>query len=414
MIRRRALTLLCAAAVALFILLTTFTSADDQPAPATAPSAAQIEPGELESRLSTRSLETELAFAHPRVESRGVWIPSNDLLGPRDALLAKLDAIRKANFNTVLVDVWFRGYTAYAGSAVAPMHPALNGEDVFATVLREAHARGLRVEPWFSYGFYAYFTPDAGKDRSVGPVLTAHPSLFSVDADGARRIHRSFGDYYSLCPANPQSHAILAKLMLEAVTKYPVDGLHLDRMRFADGSFCFCDYCRQHFASDAGYALEPFANDSPQHERWTQWKRMQTLAAVRHITSVIRAHRPALPITAYVVGPNEMDARGQSWDLWAQEGLVDAVAVSMYAADIRPAARKALERLSTPAARSRLICAISTSQIPTPIYAANVQVARQFSSLGQFTWYLDALDEADLAALKSGPYANRATDPLAR
>jgi uncharacterized lipoprotein YddW (UPF0748 family) len=140
---------------------------------------------------------------------------------------------------------------------------------------------------------------------------------------------------------------------------------------------------------------------------------MQTLSAVRHFTAVIRAHRPNLPITAYVVGPDEMDARGQSWDLWAQEGLVDAVAVSMYGADIRPAGQAALNRLSTPAARARLICAISADKIPTPIYAANVQVARQFSKLGQFTWYLGAIDDADLEALQSGPYAKPAKDPLA-
>lgn len=399
----------CCAALVVFVAVTAFTSAEFQPA--TAP--AEVEPGQAEVRVTHRSIEGEVRFTQPAVEARGVWVPSNDLLGPRDAMLRKFDQLKRANFNTVLIDAWFRGYTAYAGSAVAPLHPDLKGGDAFGAALAEAKLRGLRVEPWISYGFYAYFTPDATKDRSLGPVLSSHPELASIDARGNRSIHRAFGDYYSLCPANPRSHEVLGRLMVEVVAKYPVDGLHLDRIRFAEADHCFCNYCKAGFLKDAGLELKRFENGSDEHEKWTQWKRQQTLAAMRHFRRVVHAARPGLPITSYVVGPDEMDARGQSWDLWAREGLLDAVAVSMYGADIRPAAEKALARLGE-AGRSRLICALSADRIPTPIFAANVQVARQYAPLGQFTWYLGRLDEIDLEALHDGPYARPAKDPLAK
>jgi uncharacterized lipoprotein YddW (UPF0748 family) len=372
---------------------------------------AGLEPGEAEGRVKTRRLDPNLTFTHPAVEVRGAWVASNDLLGPRDVMLKKLDQLKAANFNTVLVDSWFRGYTAYPGSAIAPLYPGLKGEDAFGMAVEEAHKRGLRVEPWVSYGFYGYFTPDASTDKSMGAILDQHPELVSIDAQGRKSIHRAFGDFYSLCPANPKSHEILGRLMVEVVTKYPVDGLHLDRIRFADADFCYCDYCKQHFKHDTGIELRPFAKGSAEEKTWTEWKRQQTLAAVRHFEKVVHAARPGLPITAYVVGPDEMDARGQSWDLWAKEGLLDAVAVSMYGADIRPAAQKALARLGE-AGRSRLVCALSADGIATPVYAQNVQVARQFSRLGQFTWYLGKLDDADFQALKAGPYAEAAKDPL--
>jgi uncharacterized lipoprotein YddW (UPF0748 family) len=276
--------------------------------------------------------------------------------------------------------------------------------------IEEAHKRGLRAEPWVSYGFYAYHTPDASKDTSMGAVLTKHPELASIDSQGRKVIHRNVGDFYSLCAANPKSHGILGQLMVEIVTKYPVDGLHLDRIRFPEADFCYCDYCKSHFKADTGIELKPFAKGSDDAKKWLDWRRQQTLAAVRHFEKVVHAAKPGLPITAYVIPPDEMDSRGQSWDLWAKEGLLDAVAVSMYGADIRPAADQALARLGD--AKTRLICAISADGIATPVYAANVQVARQYSPLGQFTWFLGQLDDADFDALQAGPYSQPSEDPL--
>jgi uncharacterized lipoprotein YddW (UPF0748 family) len=292
------------------------------------------------------------------------------------------------------------------------MYPDLKGEDALKMIINEAHRRGLHVQPWVSYGFYAYFTPDASKDRSMGTILTKHSELASVDAQGRKAIHRTFGDFYSLCAANPKSHEILGQIMVEIVTKYPqIDGLHLDRIRFPEADFCYCDYCKEHFKADTGVELKPFENASGDWKKWTEWKRQQTLAAVKHFQKVVQAARPGLPLTAYVIPPDEMDARGQSWDLWAKQGVLDAIAVSMYGADIRPAAAKALQRLGEDG-RKRLICALSADGIPTNVYAANVQAAREVSPLGQYTWYLGKLDDTDFDALEHGPYAQPAADPL--
>ena len=375
---------------------------------------AGSEPGEAQGKVKSRKLDASLKFTHSPVEACGVWVTSNDLLGPRETLLKKFDRLKAANFNIVLIDAWFRGYTAYPDSKIAPLYPDFKGEDALGMAIEEAHRRGLHAQPWVSYGFYAYFTPDASKDRSMGAVLREHPDLVSIDAQGRKSIHRKFGDYYSLCAANPKSHEVLARLMVEIVTKYPsIDGLHLDRIRFPEADFCFCDYCKEHFKADTGIDLRPFEKGSDDETKWTQWKLQQTLAAVKYFEKVVHAARPGLPITAYVIPPDEMDARGQSWDLWTKQGVLDAVAVSMYGADIRPAARQALARLGD-AGRSRLICAISADQIPPPVYAANVQAAREISPLGQFTWYLGQLDDADFDALQSGPYSDPARDPLSK
>src|SRR5688500_18225355 len=200
------------------LILSRCTFAQPTPAPG-------LEPGQAEAANRERAIDPTLKWTHPRVEARGVWIASRDMTGPKNEILKKLDLVRDAGLNTALIDTWFRGYVAYPGSAVAPQFPDFNGDDVLAWMVDESHRRGLRAEAWMEYGFYSYFSADASKDPSMGAILDKHPDLLSVDDKGARFIHRSFGDYYSICPSNPKSHELLTAMCVEVVRKYPVDGL---------------------------------------------------------------------------------------------------------------------------------------------------------------------------------------------
>src|SRR3954469_7063649 len=92
--------------------------------------------------------------AGPAVELRGIWFVGQDLLKPRDEIVRMLDALASARFNTLFVDVWWRGYTLYPGSAIVPQMRALEGRDTVRFVLDEARHRGMQVHFWIGYGFY--------------------------------------------------------------------------------------------------------------------------------------------------------------------------------------------------------------------------------------------------------------------
>src|SRR5438874_12559399 len=105
------------------------------------------EPGAADARPATSKPSTRLAWTHPKVEARGVWIP-RDSMEPnakthetpqqaRERLSKSLDDLKSANFNILLVDGWFKGYTAYPGSKVAPQYPAFRDNDMFAFVMEE-------------------------------------------------------------------------------------------------------------------------------------------------------------------------------------------------------------------------------------------------------------------------------------
>ncbi len=380
-------------------------------APVNAQTTATLEPGQAEAATTqTRVVDVPTTWSSPATEARAVWVTGMELLAPREELLSRLDALADANFNAIFVDTWFRGYVIYPESALVSQYPpAVEHGDVLKWLIPEAKKRGLEVHNWPEYGFYAYHTMDASTDPSRGPLLDKHPELTATTAEGSTYLHNAtFGDFYSLCPANPKSHQLLADMYVEMMERYEFDGLNLDRLRFPSADYCHCDHCKETFTNDNGFALTAFDEGTTQAEVFLQWKREKLADGVETIVKAVRAARPDADITAYVVGPDEMNEKAQSWDLWVKRGLLDAIGVSMYGPDIRPAAEKAKKLLGEHS--NILVAAVNAGLPDTSFLLRNIGFAREFVPLGQFTWYAsDVMD--DLDELKAGPYAKPAKWP---
>lgn len=374
-----------------------------------------LEPGQAdtlaEETTAPAASSKARAWTHPAKEFRGIWFPGRDLLVSTESLVQKLDALVKANFNAVLPVAYFRGYVVYPDSKYLPQLPDARGGDPLRFFIDEAHKRGLQVHVWLEYGFYAYHTPDATKNPSKGPWLDAHPELQSVSSKGDRYIHNpAWGDFYSMCPSNPQCHELIANIAAEILERYPVEGINLDRIRYAGENFCYCDYCKEHFRKDTGMELVEFAKGSAGEKKFLEWKRQQLVKAVETIRKRVKSVRPDVVLTSYVVPPAEKDNKAQPWDLWAKHRLLDAIAVSMYGRNIVPDAEKAVEILGEN--KDVLLAAISC-EVPSNLYLDNVEKARPYAPLGHITWYAGQVDD-DLQGLMSGPYAKPALNPFAR
>jgi uncharacterized lipoprotein YddW (UPF0748 family) len=244
-----------------------------------------------------------------------------------------------------------RGAVIYPGSAILPQYEPVRTSDpeILPWLLEAIRSRGMRSEAWTEFGFYAYWTPDATKDSSKGAILDKHPELAALDREGKPLIHNpQWGDFYALCPANPKSQDILLDLYLETLGKYPFDGLHLDRVRFPDESFCHCGYCREHFEKDTGVALKIAAAadvSDAQKKTLDQWRKQQTCAFVERVSKAVRERFPNRQVTSAVVPPYMIDAKGQDWPVWVERHWVDSVSVMLYAEDITEALARIRERL---------------------------------------------------------------------
>jgi uncharacterized lipoprotein YddW (UPF0748 family) len=188
------------------------------------------------------------------------------------------------------------------------------------------------VQAWTEYGFGTYHTADAASDHSRGVILDKDPGLTAIDKDGKpyEKI-ADWGYFYHMCPANPVSHGILSDLMVEIVTKLPFDALNLDRVRFPEDTFCFCEHCRKQFLADTGYKLDPsIYSDGVRLAAWRKWRKARVTDFMALLKKKLAAARPGMPVTSAVWYDSELDKKGQDWPEWMRKGYLDFAVPMIY------------------------------------------------------------------------------------
>src|SRR6185436_12132737 len=170
-------------------------------------------------------------------ETRAVWVVRY-ALNTTGSVDRVVDVATQMNLNTLLVQVRGRG-DAYYLSEVAPRGEDLGSKprdyDPFARILDRAHAQGLEVQAWIN----VYLVWSAGRlPRSPLHVVNAHPSWIAVRADGQKLVEMVPEEFQEekiegmyLAPGNPEVRRHLRDVVRDIVTRYPVDGIHLDYVR---------------------------------------------------------------------------------------------------------------------------------------------------------------------------------------
>ena len=88
----------------------------------------------------------------------GVWLTNSPskLYYDRKRIRAAMQQLQEAGFNRVVPNVWSRG-TTFHRSRFAPVEPSLQKAglelDPICTLAAEGRRRGIKVMPWFEYGW---------------------------------------------------------------------------------------------------------------------------------------------------------------------------------------------------------------------------------------------------------------------
>jgi uncharacterized lipoprotein YddW (UPF0748 family) len=321
-------------------------------------------------------------------EVRAVWSPDEFLrMSPekQDTVLALLSA---NGFNTVCVQTQYREAVQYPGSEYL-YQSYIEDINRFAidTMVGNIRDKNLRAEAWPEYGFYASY--DKETTESFGRFLIRHPELAAIDKGGRDYFFNpKYGYYKSLCPANPESHKLLIGLYCEMLEKFPFDGLNLDRIRFPNADFCYCGYCKKQFAADTGTSLTVFAEGSGEWKTWMKWRQDRVQEFVHALSSTVRTRFPGRTITACVVMPEEIEAKGQNWPEWLRLGYVDAVVPLLYSAPSVASGMAAIQ--SAVPDQSRVIYGLQ----PYEGVGEEICKMRQAGGRGYAVWHIGTLTPA--------------------
>ncbi len=266
---------------------------------------------------------------------RAIWVTRWDYKTAQD-IERVMDNCRVAGFNTVLFQVRGAG-TAFYRSRLEPWAEELGGcdpgFDPLAVACQTAHRRGLKIHAWANIvpGFRGKVPPSDPKQ-----LYHARASWFWRDKFGRRQ---PLGWYCSLNVCYPEVRRYLRDVMREIVVGYPIDGLHMDYIRFPNEhnksypeDATVPDYPRDartlamfHRATGKTPEQSPGA--------WTAWRTAQVTQLVRDIHDMIAQERPRVVLSA-AVSANTIKAKRhhfQDAPTWLAEGLIDAAFPMNYA-----------------------------------------------------------------------------------
>src|SRR5947209_5007264 len=217
------------------------------------------------------------------------WVQTN--LRQTDA---NLDAVRLtsqlAEMRANVVLMGMGGIAAYYPTAVEFHYPSPNlpaGEDMFGDVLREAHARKIRVVGRFDFSK----TPQA--------VFDAHPEWFFRQTGGQPVIYNGL---YSTCINGGYYRGQAMKILSEALEKYSVDGLFFNmsgnQSRDYSGrqvGLCHCDSCKRKYR-------QLYSKDIPEapDDDYRKFMFTSSREVAAAIGSLIRKKRPQAGYFNYI------------------------------------------------------------------------------------------------------------------
>jgi uncharacterized lipoprotein YddW (UPF0748 family) len=281
-------------------------------------------------------------------EVRGLWVVRTALESPA-SVDRVVDQAHGAGFNALFVQVRGRGDAFYDSSLVL-RSPLLAGQprgfDPLARLLERARGRGLEVHAWVNVLLVAHFTP-----LPSGHVLEQHPEWLMVPKLAARaalaprarilevvreagRADKEVEGFY-LSPAAPGVADHLEAVVRELLRRYPVDGLHLDFIRYPSRDYDYSWSALESFRQRQGWTGDPLAAPAADPEAWARHRRDVLTALASRLARAARDERQSALVTAAVV-PDEATAvqvKGQAWPTWLARGILDAVCPMSYTPD---------------------------------------------------------------------------------
>jgi len=181
---------------------------------------------------------------------------------------------------------------------------------------RESKRLGLSLHAWVNtMPAWRGKTPPADRNH----VCYTHPNWIVVGKDGRRQ---TFNDHYvCLNPCLPEVRDYIVSVLRDLAERYPIDGLHLDYVRFIEGEWSY----------DAKTLALFGGSPEAQPEAWNTFRKGAVTELVRQTRQMLREMRPNALLSAAVFPSAKSRGRVlQDAEGWVGKGLIDWVFPMTY------------------------------------------------------------------------------------
>ena len=341
-----------------------------------------------------------------QAEIRAIWLDRGTIVRAKSEQdLAKIfDQLAGAGFNTVFFETVNASYPIYPSRVAPEQNPLTKGWDPLAAAVKLAHERGMELHAWVWIFGAANRRHNAILNQPAdypGPVIAAHPDWAMFDRVGrlfAEETNKGFLD-----PANPEVRTYLTNLLEEIATRYQVDGIQLDYIRYpfqdpnANQTFGYGRAGRQQFQALTGVdPVKVSMSDRNLWQKWTDFRIQQVDSFVASVAQRLKAQRPNLILSAAVFPmprPERLQRLQQNWEDWALRGNIDLMVPMTYALDTKGLQKLAQPVLTQSTLGSALILpGIRLLNLPNPVAVDQIQLLRDLPTGGYALFAVENLD----------------------
>ena len=297
-------------------------------------------------------------------QTRALWVTRTTLTSP-ESIKKMVAAADAGGFNTVLVQVRGRGDAYYTGT-VEPRASELAARpefDPLASVIEQAHAAGLKVHAWVAVNLVSSSVSlPASRDHVVyrAPEWLMVPrelaaEMKKIDLRSPAYVGRLArwtraqsakveGLYTS--PLHPAAQDHTTAVIREIASRYAIDGVHLDYVRYPNDDFDYSPAAMEQFKNAvlpdlsererqeaaAREVLDPAAYPNMFPDKWSDFRRSRLTSLVIKIRTAVKAVRPDAIVSAAVVpdARQAFDERLQDWRGWIDQSLLDVICPMAY------------------------------------------------------------------------------------
>lgn len=292
----------------------------------------------LESQLQT--LQYALIGTHA-VENRAVWYRSNEKSD--EQVLATINRMKALNINAVYLETWYNGrFTGISDNALIA-HAVANGDyDALEGFVRIGHENGIEVHAWVENFFIG--TVEA-QEQANQPLAQHFEGRWLMDRKGKNTYFYSVSNtnFIFMNPFDREVRDFLLDFYREIVTKYDVDGIHLDYIRFPELNYGTDDFGYNEDIVSAWQKQENTTTDprtlssGALYNSWVLFRQEIINSFVGEVSEMLHRTKPSVWLSAAVY-PRVDTYKNmifQDCQNWVENGYMDELFSMSYGADNR-------------------------------------------------------------------------------
>ncbi|MEM8638900.1 MAG: family 10 glycosylhydrolase [Cyanobacteria bacterium P01_G01_bin.54] len=292
-------------------------------------------------RLIWQRYPLEQPISH--AASRAMWLDRGTIVRTRSERdLARIfNRLADAGINTVFFETLNASYPIYPSQVAPEQNPLTQGWDPLEAAVKLAHERGMELHAWvwiFAAANQRHNAILGQPQNYLGPVLSRNPDWAMYDRRGNAFQPNSRKAFYD--PANPEVRAYLLEILDEIASRYAVDGIQLDYIRYpfqdprTDLTFGYGIAARRQFHHQTGVDPATIRPSDGRWRQWTQFRMQQVSEFVESASQLLQEQHPDVLLSAAVFpfpAHERLAKLQQNWETWLDQDYLDFLVPMTYA-----------------------------------------------------------------------------------